>query len=43
MSKFSNKFLPEIIMDSMPGMCFIFASDGKMIAWNKRVEEVLGY
>ena len=30
-------------MDSMPGLVFIFAKDGQMLAWNKKAEDVLGY
>ena len=42
-NKFTNKFLPEIIMDSMPGLAYIFSKDGHLVAWNKRAEEILGY
>ena len=40
-NKFTNKFLPEIIMDSMPGLAYIFSKDGHLVAWNKRAEEIL--
>jgi formate hydrogenlyase transcriptional activator len=42
-SKLSEFNLSEIIMDSMPGLVFFFAKDGQLVAWNKKVEEVLGY
>jgi formate hydrogenlyase transcriptional activator len=42
-SKLSNLNLSEIIMDSMPGLVFFFAKDGQLVAWNRKVEEVLGY
>ena len=42
-SKLSELNLSEMIMDSMPGLVFFFAKDGQLVAWNKKVEEVLGY
>ena len=42
-NKFTNKFLPEIIMDSMPGLAYIFSKDGHLVAWNKRAEEILEF
>jgi len=42
-NKLSKIVLNEIIMDSMPGMAFIYTKDGQLVAWNKRVEEILGY
>ena len=42
-SKISKLNLNEVIMDSMPGLVFIFAKDGQMVAWNKKAEDVLGY
>jgi PAS domain S-box-containing protein len=41
--KFSDIVLNQTIMDSMPGLAYIFARDGRLIAWNKRAEEILGY
>lgn len=40
--KFSNIVLNQTIMDSMPGLAYIFARDGRLVAWNKRAEEILG-
>jgi len=42
-SELSEFNLSEIIMDSMPGLVFFFAKDGQLVAWNNKVEEVLGY
>ena len=42
-SKLADINLSDLIMDSMPGLVFIFAKDGQMIGWNKKAEEVLGY
>ncbi len=42
-SKLADINLSELIMDSMPGLVFIFAKDGQMVGWNKRAEEVLEY
>jgi PAS domain S-box-containing protein len=41
--KFSNIVLNQTIMDSMPGLAYIFSRDGQLVAWNKRAEEILGY
>jgi PAS domain S-box-containing protein len=41
--KFSNIVLNQTIMDSMPGLAYIFDKDKKLVAWNKRGEEILGY
>ncbi len=35
--------LNDIILDSMPGMAYIFTRYGNLIAWNKRLEDILGY
>ena len=42
-SKLSEFNLSELIMDSMPGLVYIYTKEGEMVAWNKRAEEVLGY
>jgi chemotaxis protein methyltransferase CheR len=42
-SKLAEYNLSEIIMDSMPGLVFFYARDGQLVAWNNKVEEVLGY
>ena len=42
-SELSEFNLSEIIMDSMPGLVFFFGKDGQLVAWNNKVEEVLGY
>lgn len=39
--KLDNIVLNQVIMDSMPGLAYIFSRDGKLVAWNKRAEEVL--
>ena len=41
--KLSNIVLNQVIMDSMPGLAYIFHKDRKLVAWNKRAEEILGY
>ena len=41
--KLSNIVLNQVIMDSMPGLAYIFDKDKKLVAWNKRGEEILGY
>ena len=33
----------NILMDSMPGLAYIFTKEGYIIAWNKWVENILGY
>ncbi len=33
----------KVILDSMPGMAFIYNRDGELIDWNKNVNEVSGY
>ena len=40
--KFSNIILNQTIMDSMPGLAYIFSRDGRLVAWNKRGEEIVG-
>jgi PAS domain S-box-containing protein len=42
-SKLFESNLSEIIMDSMPGLAYIFSKEGQLVAWNKRAEEILGY
>jgi len=42
-SKLSEFNISELIMDCMPGLVFFFAKDGKLVAWNKKAEEVLEY
>ena len=39
--KLDNKVLNQTIMDSMPGLAYIFSKDGHLVAWNKRAEEIL--
>lgn len=34
--KFSKIVLNEIIMDSMPGLCYIFSKDGHLVAWGSK-------
>ena len=41
--KLNNIVLNQVIMDSMPGLAYIFDKDKKLVAWNKRGEEILGY
>jgi PAS domain S-box-containing protein len=41
--KLDNIVLNQTIMDSMPGLAYIFDKDKKLVAWNKRGEEILGY
>jgi len=41
--KFNSIVLNQTIMDSMPGLAYIFSRDGQLVAWNKRAEEILGY
>jgi len=41
--KFTDIVLNQTIMDSMPGLAYIFSRDGQLVAWNKRAEEILGY
>ena len=38
---FNNIVLNQTIMDSMPGLAYIFSRDGQLVAWNKKAEEVL--
>ena len=40
--KFNSIVLNQTIMDSMPGLAYIFSRDGQLVAWNKRAEEILG-
>lgn len=42
-NKFLEKISMEMIMNSMPGMVYIFDKDGYLIAWNKKVEEIYEY
>ena len=42
-TKFTNINLNQIILESMPGMAYIFNKEGYMVAWNKKVEEIMGY
>jgi len=39
---FNKIVLNQTIMDSMPGLAYIFSRDGQLVAWNKRAEEILG-
>ena len=39
--KLDNIVLNQMIMDSMPGLAYIFSRDGQLVAWNKRAEEIL--
>ena len=41
--KLNKIVLNQTIMDSMPGLAYIFSRDGQLVAWNKRAEEILGY
>ncbi|RKY95126.1 MAG: hypothetical protein DRQ13_07490, partial [Ignavibacteriae bacterium] len=41
--KLSQIALNDVILDSMPGIAYIFTKDGFLIAWNKRMEDILGY
>jgi chemotaxis protein methyltransferase CheR len=41
--KFSDIVLNQTIMDSMPGLAYIFDKNKKLVAWNKKGEEILGY
>ncbi|HEX9250735.1 MAG TPA: sigma 54-interacting transcriptional regulator, partial [Ignavibacteriaceae bacterium] len=42
-AKLDNIVLNQVIMDSMPGLAYIFSRDGQLVAWNKRAEEIFGY
>lgn len=42
-SKLSEKIPSDLLMDSMPGLVYIFDKEGRLKLWNKRVEEVYGY
>jgi PAS domain S-box-containing protein len=42
-SKLSELNLNEIIMESMPGMVYIFNKEGHLVFWNKKSEEVFEY
>ncbi|MDD4908837.1 MAG: PAS domain S-box protein [Candidatus Omnitrophica bacterium] len=37
------KEFSDIVMNSMPGIFFVFDTDGKLLLWNKKVEEISGY
>jgi PAS domain S-box-containing protein len=41
--KLSRTILNEAILDSMPGLAYIYTKEGRLVAWNKRCEEILGY
>ena len=41
-TKFTNINLNQIILN-MPGMAYIFNKEGYMVAWNKKLEEIMGY
>jgi PAS domain S-box-containing protein len=41
--KFNSLVLNQTIMDSMPGLAYIYSRDGQLVAWNKSAEEILGY
>jgi len=38
---FSDIVLNQTIMDSMPGLVYIYNQRRELVAWNKRAEEVL--
>ena len=42
-SNLSKKILNDTILDSMPGLAYIYSKDGNLVAWNKRAEEILEY
>jgi formate hydrogenlyase transcriptional activator len=42
-AQLNNIVLNQTILDSMPGLAYIFSRDGQLVAWNKRAEEILGY
>jgi len=42
-AKLDNIVLNQVILDSMPGLAYIFSKDGYLVAWNKMAEEILGY
>ena len=39
----TNIIWNDIIMDSMPGLAYIFTKDGYLVAWNKHAEDFFGY
>ena len=39
----TNTIWNNILMDSMPGLAYIFTKDGYMLAWNKKIESILEY
>ena len=39
----TNTIWNNILMDSMPGLTYIFTKEGNLVAWNKLVEIILGY
>lgn len=41
--KFSKIVLNEVIMDSMPGLAYIYTKDGHLVAWGKNASKVIGY
>jgi len=41
--KFSQIVLNDVILDSMPGLTYIYTKDGHLVAWGKNAEKVLGY
>ena len=38
-----EKISSELIIESLPGMVYIFDKDGYLISWNKKVEEIYEY
>ena len=42
-NKFSEIVLNEEIMESMPGMAYIYTKDGRIVAWNKRAQDTMEY
>jgi len=41
--KLSKTLRSSIILDSMPGIAYIFSKEGYMLDWNMRTEEILEY
>jgi PAS domain S-box-containing protein len=39
----SEKFLSDSIINSLPGVFYLYNRDGKFLRWNKNMEEVTGY
>ena len=42
-TKFTNINLNQIILESIPGMAYIFNKEGYLVAWNKKVKEPMGH